>query len=127
MELPKLLWLKEHMPDTWKRAVRFFDLPDFLSYCATGVDTRSLCTTVCKWTYQGHESGPDGGAGRWDASFFEQVGLADLAQEGFERIGRRVRLIAERVGGLSERSAAKLGLHPGIPVAISIIVTRLGR
>jgi FGGY-family pentulose kinase len=58
MEPPKLLWLKEHMPDTWKRAARFFDLPDFLSYRATGIDTRSMCTTVCKWTYQGGATSP---------------------------------------------------------------------
>ncbi|QHO34997.1 FGGY carbohydrate kinase domain-containing protein [Arachis hypogaea] len=30
------------------------DLSDWLSYRATGDDTRSLSTTVCKWTYLGH-------------------------------------------------------------------------
>jgi ribulose kinase len=111
------------MPDTWKRAARFFDLPDFLSYRATGVDTRSMCTTVCKWTYQGHESG---GAGRWDTSFFEQVGLGDLAEESFQRIGQRVRPIGECVGGLSERAASELGLQPGTPVAVAIIDAHAG-
>ncbi len=38
MELPKLLWLKTHMPDTFKRAVKCFDLADYLSYRATGSD-----------------------------------------------------------------------------------------
>ena len=41
METPKLLWLKKHLPKTWKRTVRFFDLPDFLTYRATGDETRS--------------------------------------------------------------------------------------
>jgi ribulose kinase len=126
METPKLLWLKENMPDTWSRAARFLDLPDFLSYRATGVGDRSLCSTVCKWTYQGHEIGEDGARGRWDTSYFEEVGLADLADEGFDRIGRTVRPIAERVGGLTETSAAELGLVAGIPVAVSIIDAHAG-
>ena len=45
MQTPKLLWLRENLPATWRRAARFFDLPDYLTYRATGDDTRSLCTT----------------------------------------------------------------------------------
>lgn len=29
MELPKVLWLKNHFPATWQRAHRFYDLADF--------------------------------------------------------------------------------------------------
>lgn len=66
MECPKLLWLKENLPSSWKRAAKFLDLADFLTYrhenvflsidycSSTGVDVRSLCTVVCKWTFQGH-------------------------------------------------------------------------
>src|SRR5690606_38534399 len=49
--IPKLMWLKKTMPASWKRLTRVFDLPDWLTYRATGRDVRSLCTTVCKWTY----------------------------------------------------------------------------
>jgi FGGY-family pentulose kinase len=42
METPKLLWLSEKLPRAFARAARFLDLPDFLSYRATGQDTRSL-------------------------------------------------------------------------------------
>ena len=59
MQTPKLLWLKQHLPTAWKTTARFLDLPDYLTYRATGDDTRSLCTTVCKWTYLGHK-GLDG-------------------------------------------------------------------
>ena len=74
MQTPKLLWLKEHLPQSWERAAQFFDLPDYLTWRATGADTRSLCSTVCKWTYLGHEA-------RWDeARSSSRSGLADLAR-----------------------------------------------
>lgn len=49
MQTPKLLWIKENLPNVWKNQnVKYFDLADFLVYKSTGVsDTRSLCTTTC--------------------------------------------------------------------------------
>jgi FGGY-family pentulose kinase len=126
METPKLLWLKKHLPESWATARRFFDLPDFLSYRATGQDVRSLCTTVCKWSYLGHEEGSEESVGRWDGSFFEAIGLGDLSQEGFSRIGQKVRPIGEVMGELSAQSASELGLVPGISVAVSIIDAHAG-
>ena len=38
MEIPKLLWLRTHLPESFKAATRFLDLADFLSYKATGTD-----------------------------------------------------------------------------------------
>ena len=46
METPKLLWLKKNLKEQcWKKAGYFFDLPDFLTWRATGADSRfvSLC------------------------------------------------------------------------------------
>jgi FGGY-family pentulose kinase len=126
METPKLLWLKEHMPEAFQRAARFFDLADFLSYRATGNDVRSLCTTVCKWTYLGHEKGGGPGPGRWDGTFLRDVGLSDLADDGYARIGANVRHQGERAGTLTEKAAAELGLSAGIPVAVSIIDAHAG-
>ena len=124
METPKLLWLKQHLPATWKQTARFFDLPDFLTYRATGDDTRSLCTTVCKWTYLGHR-GLDGAG--WDASYFRAIGLGDLAAEGFRRIGTRVRPMGEPVGqGLTSAAAKELGLSPGTAVGVAIIDAHAG-
>ncbi len=120
METPKLLWLKEHLPEAWRRTARFFDLPDFLTFRATGVDSRSLCSTVCKWTYLGHEV-------RWDEDYFRAVGMGDLADEGFARIGRVVRPMGESIGeGLTESAAKDLGLQPGTTVGVSIIDAHAG-
>ena len=88
-------------------------------YRATGNDVRSLCTTTCKWTYVASRGG-------WDASYFRAVGLGDLVDEGYARIGTDVRPMGERAGGLSEASARELGLAPGTPVGVAIIDAHAG-
>lgn len=124
MQMPKLLWLKRHLPEAWKRTARFFDLPDYLTYRATGDDTRSLCSTVCKWTYLG-QRGLDGAG--WSPDFFRQIGLGDLAAGGFSRIGGKIRPMGEPIGqGLTAAAARELGLVPGIPVGVSIIDAHAG-
>jgi FGGY-family pentulose kinase len=119
METPKLLWLKENRPEAWAQAAHFFDLPDFLTWRATGSTARSLCSTVCKWTYLGHEQ-------RWDEAYFRAIGLGDLADEGFARIGTDIRPLGAVVAGLSEAAAAELGLASGIPVGTSAIDAHAG-
>ena len=124
MEMPKLLWLKEHLPASWQRTARFFDLPDFLTYRATGDETRSLCSTVCKWTYLGQRGGD--GAG-WSREFFQQIGLGDLAAENFRRIGQTIRPMGTPLGGgLTACAAKELGLIAGTPVGGSIIDAHAG-
>lgn len=124
MQTPKLLWLKENLPATWKQTARFLDLPDYLVYRATGNDTRSLCTTVCKWTYLG-QRGPDGAG--WDAGYFTSIGLGDLAADGFRRIGTTIRPMGEPVGfGLTPEAAQDLGLETGVAVGVSIIDAHAG-
>lgn len=128
MESPKLLWLKENLPDCWKRSRRFFDLADFLTYRATGDETRSLCATVCKWTYNGHlEPTAPHSVGRWDEDYWRSIGLGCLVDEGFRRIGTRVRPMGEPISnGLTQSAAMDLGLKPGTPVSVSIIDAHAG-
>ena len=115
METPKLLWLKANMPDTWRRAAHFFDLGDYLTWRATGDLARSVSTTTAKWAYLGHE-------GRFDDDYYRTIGLGDLVDEGFRRIGRRVVPIATPLGsGLSAEAAADFGLTAGIPVGAAIL------
>jgi FGGY-family pentulose kinase len=123
MQTPKLLWLKRNLPASFAGAARFLDLPDFLSYRATGVDSRSHCTTVCKWTYLGHERE---GRGAWSQPYFERIGLSELLEQGAQRIGSEVKPLGERVGRLTARAAAELGLVAGIPVGVSIIDAHAG-
>jgi FGGY-family pentulose kinase len=123
METPKLLWLKHNLPESWRRAARFFDLPDFLTYRATGDDTRSHCTTVCKWTYLGHENQ---GRGAWSESYFRQIGLDDLLENQAAKIGRQVMPLGRRLGTVSARAALELGLEAGTPVGVSIIDAHAG-
>ena len=120
MQTPKLLWLKENLPQSWQRTAAFFDLPDFLTWRATGSESRSLCSTVCKWTYLGHE-------GRWDSGYFSAIGLDDLARDGFARLGTEILPMAAPVGGgVSAQAAAELGVPAGTPVGTSAIDAHAG-
>lgn len=40
MQTPKMLWLKNNLPSSWNRAALLFDLPDFLTWKATGSESR---------------------------------------------------------------------------------------
>ncbi|RDW13927.1 FGGY family carbohydrate kinase, partial [Paracoccus thiocyanatus] len=105
METPKLLWLRENRPEVYAAAAHFFDLTDFLTWKATGALERSACTVTCKWTYLAHE-------GRWDAGYFRQIGLGDLADDGFARIGARVVDPGTALGqGLTPAAATAMGLR----------------
>lgn len=118
MQMPKLLWLKRHLPATWKGAGAFWDLPDWLVHRATGTKARSMNALVCKWGYLGER----GLAGEgWDDGFLSSIGLGDLVQEGHARIGTRLVLPGQEAGALSARAAGELGLPPGLPVAAGMI------
>ncbi|WP_019173259.1 FGGY-family carbohydrate kinase [Pseudaminobacter salicylatoxidans] len=120
METPKLLWLKENLPATYDATWQFFDLTDFLTWRATGSLARSVCTVTCKWTYLAHEE-------RWDESYFRQVGLGDLAENNFTRIGTEIVPAGQALGqGLTSEAAAGLGLNAGIAVGAGLIDAHAG-
>ncbi|XP_014347996.1 FGGY carbohydrate kinase domain-containing protein isoform X3 [Latimeria chalumnae] len=120
MQPPKLLWLKENLRDVcWDQAGHFFDLPDFLSWKATGATTRSLCPLVCKWTYSAEKG--------WDDTFWKTIGLEDLTADNYLKIGNRVLSPGVAVGnGLTLEAAQELGLLKGIAVAASLIDAHAG-
>lgn len=120
MQTPKLLWLKENRRNTYDAAAHFFDLSDFLAWKATGAVERSACTVTCKWTYLAHES-------RWDPDYFRAIGLGDLPDDDFGRIGPRVVAPGTALGsGLTATAADALGLAAGTPVGAGLIDAHAG-
>jgi D-ribulokinase len=120
METPKLLWLKRNLPESFTVTDHFFDLADYLTWRATGSLSRSVCTVTCKWTYLAHEK-------RWDAQYFKDIGLEELASEGFSRIGTDIVDPGTALAsGLTEKTGADLGLPVGTPVGAALIDAHAG-
>jgi D-ribulokinase len=120
MEIPKLLWLKRHLPPTYQSAGHFFDLADYLSFRATGSTARSMCTLACKWNYLAHEQ-------RWSRNYFERVGLGDLASDNYAKIGNEIVAPGTPLGtGLTKSAARDFGLLEGTPVGASLIDAHAG-
>uniref|UniRef100_A0A1B6GW67 FGGY carbohydrate kinase domain-containing protein n=2 Tax=Cuerna arida TaxID=1464854 RepID=A0A1B6GW67_9HEMI len=123
MQVPKLMWLKKNLPETWKNVGAFYDLPDFLTWKSTGAESRSLCSVVCKWTYEASGEGLQG----WNKQFFTQVGLSDLLADDCRKIGNIVLPPGTPCGsGLNIQATKQLGLRVGTPVATSIIDAHAG-
>jgi D-ribulokinase len=120
MQIPKLLWLKRHLPKQYDAVEHFFDLTDYLTWRATGDTTRSTCTVTCKWTFVGKQKA-------FDRSFFQDVGLGDISEQNFERIGTDIILPGSAIGaGLSLQAATDLGLPIGTAVAAGLIDAHAG-
>ena len=120
MEIPKLLWLKRHLPSTYRSAGHFFDLSDYLSFRATRSTARSMCTLACKWNYLAHEQ-------RWSRNYLERVGLGELASDSYAKIGNEIVPPGTPLGaGLTESAASDFGLRQGTPVGASLIDAHAG-
>lgn len=113
MEMPKLKWLKENRPESWKKAGFILDLADFLTWKATGSAERSRCTVTAKWNYLAHEK-PG-----WKSDYLKLAGLEDLKEkaglpEGAAEVGTSL-------GRLSKQAAAQLGLDIEVEVSPGLI------
>lgn len=117
MEVPKLMWLKRHRPETWARAGHFFDLADYLTWRASGSRARSQCTLTCKWTWIGGEGG-------WQPDFLAQVGLADMLERG--GLPDQASPIGTDLGPLGQAAAGELGLTTRCRVGLGLIDAHAG-
>ncbi|EXJ81113.1 hypothetical protein A1O3_07401 [Capronia epimyces CBS 606.96] len=125
MEIPKVLWLKNNMPKELFDRCKFYDLTDALEHLATGNEKRSFCSVVCKQGYV--PVGVDGSVKGWQEDFLKEIGLEDLAEDNFKRMGGvngvngEYLSAGELAGHLCERAAAELGLPAGIAVGSGVI------
>uniref|UniRef100_A0A3P8WPT4 FGGY carbohydrate kinase domain containing n=2 Tax=Cynoglossus semilaevis TaxID=244447 RepID=A0A3P8WPT4_CYNSE len=66
---------------------------------------------------------PDG----WDESFWTSIGLEDLLENNFSKIGSKTSAPGSPLGdGLTQEAAAELGLNPGTAVGSSLIDAHAG-
>ncbi|OAL33457.1 hypothetical protein AYO20_07313 [Fonsecaea nubica] len=125
MEIPKVLWLKNNMPKELFDRCKFYDLTDALEHIATGNEKRSFCSVVCKQGYV--PVGVDGSVKGWQEDFLKEIGLEDLAEDNFKRMGGvngvngEYLSAGELAGHLCPRAAADLGLPAGIAVGSGVI------
>ncbi|EEB97918.1 hypothetical protein MPER_02666, partial [Moniliophthora perniciosa FA553] len=119
MEVPKVLWLKNHMDPSRFSRCQFFDLPDFLTYRATEDNTRSCCSVTCKCSFV-----PNKG---WQAEFLNKIGLEQFPKEQYRQMGapngpQDVLTAGLPIGkGLSKKAAEEFGLVEGTPVGSGVI------
>jgi nuclear pore complex protein Nup93 len=125
MEIPKVLWLKNNMPPELFDRCKFYDLADALTHLATGSETRSFCSTVCKQGFV--PVGVDGSVKGWQEDFYHTIGLGDLVKDDFKRMGGvdgvngKYISAGELVGHLSEKASRELGIPAGIAVGSGVI------
>lgn len=113
MALPKLLWLKRHLPSLWIASCGIFDLADYLTCRATGSTVRSLSTLGSKWGIDPRE--PEG----WPQGFLEKAGLQDLPDKA--GMTSRPSLPGSCIGYLSPNASQELGLDTGCRVAAGMV------
>lgn len=129
MELPKMKWLKNYMPNDSDgtplfEKCKFYDLADYLTKKATDLDTRSFSSVVCKQGFI-----PEGITTRngWSAQFLNKVDLPELVEDNFRRIGGENGIngkylsAGETVGSLSLNAAKELGLSQLCMVGSGVI------
>jgi ribulose kinase len=118
LEIPKLLWLKNHMDPSVFSNCQFFALADYLSYRATGDPTRSSSSLTCKCSFISQVG--------WKDKFFAAITLTEFCETGYKQIGAEgsdgEKMVGMPVGkGLESRAAEELGLVEGTPVGSALV------
>ena len=102
----KAAWLRDNEPETYRRAHRLIDAPDWVTYKLTGEWTVNINSAAERMYYNRNRGG-------WPVDFYETIGCGDV----FDKLPSEVVDLGTQVGELSVLAAQALGLTPGIPVA----------
>ena len=102
----KAAWLKEKEPETYDKAYRLVDAPEWITYQLTGEWTLNINSAAHRMYYNRDKGG-------WPVDFYEGVGCGDV----FDKVPERVLDLGAPVGTLTTKAATLLGVRPGIPVA----------
>lgn len=102
----KAAWLRDHERETYDKAHRLVDAPDWVTYKLTGEWTTNINSAAERMYYNRDRGG-------WPVDFYETIGCGDV----FDKIPENVVDLGTQVGELSVIAAQLLGLTPGIPVA----------
>ncbi|MDB5523653.1 MAG: ribulokinase [Rhizobium sp.] len=113
MALPKIVWVRDHLPEIWAKTGKILDLADFLTWRATGSLARSACTLTAKWNYLNH------GKPGWDTALLSDSGLADLPEKA--NVPGTPLVSGTAVGTLSPETAAAFGLPQTCRVAAGMV------
>ena len=116
METPKLRWVKEHLPDTWRRTAHWFDLADYLTWRATGSDDPFAVHDRVQVDV------PRSRAALGRVLLRRRSASSDLAADGFARIGTHVRSPGERVGALDARRGRRARARCRTPRSASSLI-----
>jgi len=102
----KAAWLREHEPETYRKAAHLVDAPDWVTFKLTGEWTTNINSAAIRMYYNRDKGG-------WPEDFYQTIGCGDV----FDKIPERVLDLGTPVGTLATIPAQLLGLRPGIPVA----------
>ncbi|QID83449.1 hypothetical protein GRS66_005914 [Saccharomyces pastorianus] len=125
MDMPKIKWLKNNLETEIFKDCKFFNLPDYLTFKATGRENRSFSSAVCKQGFL--PAGVEGSKSGWSEEFLNSIGLSELITNDFERLGGSLRdkrnflSAGECIGFLDVKSACQLGLTHDCIVGSGII------
>ncbi len=108
--IPKLWQILDEAPEIYAEMDRWIEAADWIIWQLTGKETRNSCTAGYKEIYNKRTGYPS-------KEFFKALDprLENVVEE---KLGTQIIPLGEKAGELTEEMAKKLGLKPGIAVAV---------